>query len=97
MRYSDHSSSQHERSDPANKDLTALGGSSGLGGDHSKSTTQGPHSSSMMNKIDPRVDSDQSRNTRTSDQTGNYVDPASGTTDLNQRFVPRILHNYELS
>ena len=35
-----------------------LTGSSGTTGGYTSSTTAGPHSSNLLNKLDPRVDSD---------------------------------------
>ena len=63
----------------------ALGGSSmGTTGHHGSSTTSGPHSSNLENKVDPRVDSDRdgSRNMgATGAGTGGYgSNTGSGTT-----------------
>ncbi|RPA77037.1 hypothetical protein BJ508DRAFT_417352 [Ascobolus immersus RN42] len=43
-----------------------------------KSTNAGPHSSNLMNKLDPRVDSDRSKQTTTTTSTTTTTGPASG-------------------
>ena len=61
----------------------ALGGSSTGHTGHHSSTTTGPHSSNLENKMDPRVDSDRdgSRNMgATGAGTGGYGTGATGTT-----------------
>ena len=61
----------------------ALGGSSTGHTGHHSSTTTGPHSSNLENKMDPRVDSDRdgSRNLgATGAGTGGYGTGSSGTT-----------------
>lgn len=62
----------------------ALGGSStGHVGHHGSSTTSGPHSSNLENKMDPRVDSDRdgSRNmgARSTGTTGGYGSGPTGS------------------
>lgn len=61
---------------------TGYGGTSGAT-THSTSTTAGPHNSNLLNKVDPRVDSDRdgSRNlgTATGNTTGTHTGHTTGT------------------
>ena len=82
---------REERYDGFEGEPRAVGGA--LGG-HSSSTTSGPHSSNLENKMDPRVDSDRdgSRNLGAANTTGGYGSGATGphSSNLENRVDPRV-------
>lgn len=74
-------SGREERYDGFEGEPRAVGGALGGSTTGHSSTTSGPHSSNLENKMDPRVDSDRdgSRNMGASGTTGGYGSGPAGT------------------